>query len=200
MDNLEKTIKRCNVCGTNKLLTDFYQKYVGGAESTCKNCKNTATKERHRIIRTSWVGRNPYLLKARKKCSVCKKNRLSTLFYKSSQNLDGLYNECKSCSKERDRNRYPGRRDNRLLQSRHSYSSEKEECISHYGVKCYCCSESNLIFLTIDHINGGGNKHRKEIGTRLYRWLIKNNFPNGFQVSCMNCNWGKYLNKGVCPH
>lgn len=80
----------------------------------------------------------------------------------------------------------------------------KRAIFEHYGgnpPKCACCGETTLEFLTIDHVNGGGNKHRKEIGGggNFYRWLVKNDFPEGFQVLCMNCNWakGKY---GECPH
>jgi len=71
---------------------------------------------------------------------------------------------------------------------------------------CDCCKESNLKFLTIDHINGNGNKQRKELfgadgvaGSRFYSWLIKNNYPDGFQVLCMNCNFAKGI-YGNCPH
>jgi hypothetical protein len=28
----------------------------------------------------------------------------------------------------------------------------------------------------------------------------KHGYPEGFQVLCMNCNWGRYRNGGVCPH
>jgi ribosomal protein L40E len=45
--------------------------------------------------------------------------------------------------------------------------------------------------------------HRKALGSSslpLYRWLVKNGFPAGFQVLCRNCNWGKHANDGVCPH
>lgn len=71
-----------------------------------------------------------------------------------------------------------------------------------HGVRCACpgCDVADLRFLTIDHINGGGNKHAKEHGGHLYRWLEKNNYPNGFQVLCFNCNMGRAINGGVCPH
>ena len=66
---------------------------------------------------------------------------------------------------------------------------------------CACCGESAIEFLCMDHINGGGEKHRKEVGAgvKLYRWLIKNNYPEGFRVLCHNCNsaLGFY---GYCPH
>jgi len=66
---------------------------------------------------------------------------------------------------------------------------------------CNCCGEDIIQFLEIDHINGDGNKHRKELGyDRIEGWLIRNNFPEGFQVLCCNCNKGKQLNGGKCPH
>ncbi len=82
----------------------------------------------------------------------------------------------------------------------------KLKVIDHYsqGKKwCGCCGENHIEFLTIDHIFGGGGKHRKEIapqaGLSFYRWLIKNKYPDGFRVLCMNCNFslGKYR---YCPH
>lgn len=71
----------------------------------------------------------------------------------------------------------------------------------HYGWKCVCCGETMPEFLTIDHINGGGTKQRKETGGggEFYRWLIKNNYPDGFQTLCMNCNHAKG-HYGKCPH
>lgn len=74
----------------------------------------------------------------------------------------------------------------------------KKKAISHYGNVCNCCGEEILTLLNIDHINGGGRQHFH--GDKLYAWLIKNNFPEGFQVLCFSCNNGKYLNRGVCPH
>lgn len=75
--------------------------------------------------------------------------------------------------------------------------------LKHYSNEipfCECCNEKELLFLTIDHINGGGNKQKKETNNELVRWLIKNKFPEGFQILCMNCNLGKHLNGGICPH
>jgi len=80
------------------------------------------------------------------------------------------------------------------------------EVLIHYGgnpLKCACCGETIMEFLSIDHIEGGGTKHRKEIrknGIEFYWWLRKMEYPDGYQVLCMNCNWGKRMNNGVCPH
>jgi hypothetical protein len=76
----------------------------------------------------------------------------------------------------------------------------KELVFNHYGKVCACCGESNPIFLSIDHINGGGTKQRKSGERKICVWLFRNNFPSGFQTLCFNCNWGKHLNHGICPH
>ncbi len=71
----------------------------------------------------------------------------------------------------------------------------KKRIISYYSkstMKCKKCGFSDLRALSIDHLNGGGNNHLKEIKGGLYSWIIKNNFPKKmFQVLCMNCQWIK---------
>ena len=56
---------------------------------------------------------------------------------------------------------------------------------------CKDCSESDIRCLSIDHINGGGTQHRKITGGghKFYQWLKKNNFPEGYDTVCMNCNF-----------
>lgn len=90
-----------------------------------------------------------------------------------------------------------------------SNMSVRDEVYKHYGNICACCGETESKFLSIDHVNNDGAKHRKEIwtsasrrssGSHLYRWIIKNNYPDGFQLLCMNCNHGKSRNDGICPH
>lgn len=72
---------------------------------------------------------------------------------------------------------------------------------SNYDIKCNCCGEKELDFLSIDHINNDGNTHRKVVKEILYRWLYSNNFPPGFQILCMNCNMSKHKNKNhICVH
>lgn len=74
----------------------------------------------------------------------------------------------------------------------------KQEVYAHYGGGCRRCGFGDIRALSIDHINGGGNRHRKEIGrgNSFWRWLKKNNYPSGFQILCMNCQFIKrYENK-----
>ena len=87
---------------------------------------------------------------------------------------------------------------------------EKQVCIAAYGGKCACCEESNIGFLTMDHINGQGARHRKRLGmdkagtktgADFYRWLREQGYPKDeYQALCYNCNCGRQINGGVCPH
>lgn len=71
--------------------------------------------------------------------------------------------------------------------------TNKEIVINHYSKGkncCELCEETNKDVLSIDHIDGGGRKHSKEINrNNLYVWLRKNNFPMGFRILCMNCQF-----------
>ena len=51
-------------------------------------------------------------------------------------------------------------------------------------------------------LNNDGNIMRLVHGHsgKFYAWLKRNNYPSGFQILCMNCQWGKLRNNGVCPH
>ena len=76
---------------------------------------------------------------------------------------------------------------------------------------CRCCGENSFVeFLAIDHIAGkykmdsipelvkiGYSSGLKDY--RLINWLIKNDFPEGFQILCHNCNTAKGV-YGKCPH
>ena len=86
------------------------------------------------------------------------------------------------------------------------YKRIKTLILTHYGngrLQCICCGEKTYEFLTIDHINNNGNSERKIVrrtGHNLYRYLRKHKFPLGYQTLCFNCNSGKQINKGICPH
>jgi hypothetical protein len=72
------------------------------------------------------------------------------------------------------------------------------------GAFCRCCGESEISFLSLDHIAGDGASHRrmlnKQSSQNMYMWIKSQGFPPGFQVLCASCNLGKFLNNNVCPH
>jgi len=73
----------------------------------------------------------------------------------------------------------------------------KKEMIEAYGSRCALCGEDRLEFLTIDHVNGGGKKHRHSLGVSsgkrgFYMWLRKQGWPrDDYQLLCFNCNCSK---------
>ena len=65
-----------------------------------------------------------------------------------------------------------------------------------YGTSCACCGAS--ADLCIDHVDGNGGQHRLELygsrdvaGVRFWAWLIRQNFPPGYQVLCRSCGSSK---------
>lgn len=76
----------------------------------------------------------------------------------------------------------------------------KQRLIDGYGGACTCCGETAFEFLTLEHVNGDGKKHRREKFTRrVYLDVIDSGFSADYTILCMNCNFakGKY---GYCPH
>src|ERR1700722_13107874 len=65
--------------------------------------------------------------------------------------------------------------------------------LNYYGSKCQLCGENNLNLLSLDHIDGNGRQHRKEVlggvdsGTGFYKWVL-NNKPDNIRLLCYNCN------------
>ena len=140
-----------------------------------------------------------------KQCSKCRKFSPVEKFGNDKSRKDGLFTWCKNCvsqsgKKYRSKNK-------KWLSQRHKEDrlKIKMEVLGHYAggpLKCACCSELHIEFLGIDHINGKGMRHRKNIGgggAVLYRWLRKNNYPKGYRVLCNNCNGALGL-FGYCPH
>jgi hypothetical protein len=85
--------------------------------------------------------------------------------------------------------------------NRRNYLELRNAIFDAYGRKCVCCNESVPEFLSIDHINGGGNQERLKAGrgVRLWRILRKRGFPPGYRTLCYNCNNAIAYYK-ICPH
>ena len=146
------------------------------------------------------------------KCTKCGKVKKGSEFYKRTNG--NLQAECKLCTRTRSAKRYWSEKHDAIRQKENSSMKRKRArarnivFTAYGGYKCVCCGETEPSFLSIDHINndGGADFRRKNFGKRTsagchtYAWLIRNNFPEGFQVLCMNCQHGKRMNAGICPH
>jgi len=156
---------------------------------------------------------------ASKSCTRCGETKpLSEFYLMSYLRISGnvhkqQHPECKVCNRLRTRARYHSDQKASILAkdkiARQRRAIEMKALVfgAYGGYVCACCGETEKKFLSIDHINNDGAEFRRRIGGKrtaagyhTYRWLVLNGFPEGFQVLCMNCNHGKRMNKGVCPH
>ena len=176
---------KCRLCGEEKDASKFYTRGAQGKDDRCGEC----VAELMRLRRER--------LKAAETCSCCGGPK------------EERYVMCIAC-RLKERARRTGSKvadpETYRRKRREAHRRTKLKVLEAYGgCKCACCGETHMEFMTIDHINGGGEKHRKELiaqgrsGNPLYGWLIRNKFPAGFRVLCMNCNFaiGHF---GVCPH
>ena len=155
-----------------------------------------------------------------KRCPKCGKSLSVKKFHNHKNRKDGLATWCKNCRSQYAKEYYSKNKERYKRQKKEYYSKNKERInqqtkeyhrrtkigiLSHYAgkpPKCACCGESHIEFLGIDHINGKGTKHRREIaggGGNFYYWLKRNNYPTGYRVLCHNCNCALGF-FGYCPH
>ena len=148
-------------------------------------------------------------------CEMCKKHRAQ---YITDLRSKGTCLRCKSNPSAKGRTQCPKCLrlavtdiKQRRQQGEHLNWNQRlriETFKAYGGFQCICCGITEPMMLTIDHIKGHGNEHRKEClgikygniaGLKFYRWLRANGYPKGFQVLCFNCNCAKRRNGGVCP-
>jgi hypothetical protein len=125
---------------------------------------------------------------SKQKCYKCQGTE--NLFAIKAHGGKNTYYLCKPCNSA-DKKRYQ--------------DSGKKMVYEHYGGRCFCCGEDNIYFLSIDHVDNDGHTERWPNGSRitgvhLYRRIVKAGFPKKYQLLCMNCNFGKRMNNGICPH
>jgi len=101
-------------------------------------------------------------------------------------------------------NYYYLNKDEIYKKSKISNYKRKIDCFNAYGgCICKCCGEKEIGFLSLDHVeNDGADERRKLKKQNIYQYLKNNKYPDKhrYQVLCMNCQYGKKLNNGVCFH
>ncbi len=146
----------------------------------------------------------------RTECEKCWTKRNDRFFSLSSTAyLEGKCGQClrntakdglKTCSECLEKSRQHYKKKKHQIQKKNK--DLKLLIFDHYGHKCACCGENNTLLLNVDHINNDGNKHRLKVKNSLgvYKEIVDLKFPSSYQLLCWNCNMGKYLNGGICPH
>jgi len=72
--------------------------------------------------------------------------------------------------------------------------------IEFLGGVCECCGENNQKFLTFDHLNNDGRADRSDSAKRKMLRDILSEARTDIRILCFNCNCGRQINGGVCPH
>jgi hypothetical protein len=118
-------------------------------------------------------------------------------FHADAHHPDGLASLCKDC-RSAYRREYGAANKDRLTAANREYRRQvRAKVLGHYGTSCACCGAVKA--LTIDHVAGGGSRHRADLfggkrwDTHQFRlWLIREGFPAGYQTLCTRCNSSKF--------
>jgi hypothetical protein len=153
-------------------------------------------------------------------CRCCKLEKADKQFSPEPRNTDKLDSYCRSCRankrklfrvnnpekvKAKTKEIYYKHQDVLMEKAKNGHKNTKLEVFTRYSngtPTCKQCGFSDLRALSIDHINGGGLKHRRLLGisggSGFYHWLKRNNYPEGYQVLCMNCQYIKKETNKEC--
>jgi hypothetical protein len=116
-----------------------------------------------------------------KHCPKCKQDKPMSEWGVSRKSHDGLTSYCKEC-------RLKIKRKSRRQQKWNA--GLKLKVIRHYSneiARCSWCGYADIRALCVDHVNNDDIKH----SCNIYSWLFDNDYPTGFQVFCLNCDWIK---------
>jgi hypothetical protein len=161
----EPTAKYCGGCDQTKPLDDFQ------SDSSKRDGKNSRCR--------TCVSKKGKRYRAANRESILESGRR----YREA-NRDDL--------REQDRARHAAEPEKYRARYDDWHESLRDKVFGHYGRQCACCGSTEQ--LAIDHVNGGGGRHRAEVGPtsdRIYYWLVTNGFPSGFQTLCKSCNSSK---------
>lgn len=148
-----------------------------------------------------------------KGCSRCSCVLGLDEFHRDKSSSDGRYKYCKTCQNSyyrklyadkklaisnSDIRRYKGRL--RKVTALTIVCGGRPKCFYHSTLNC-CKDPYNIDYLTLDHLEGGGLKHRREIGcaggTRFYSWvnMNKEKAKDLLVCACMNAQFIRRYNE-----
>jgi hypothetical protein len=201
---------KCNLCGTDHIEFLCIDHVNNDGSIKRANKEHGTGRSLYKWLKEHGFPKTFQLL-----CFNC--NHLKHLLHNTSKKREypriGKTQVCSKCGEEKDLGQFYYRKDRNRHNTmciqchrQNDYDQKlKIEVMAHYSneIVCSCCGETNIDLLSIDHIEGLGNQHRRETGDgkglHFYRWLHTNNYPLGFQVLCLNCNFSEgYF--GYCPH
>lgn len=109
---------------------------------------------------------------------------------------------CRPCRKEDVKKWKAANREKVNANNREYAARVRREALEVLGLRCSCpgCTVDRYVFLSIDHINGGGQQERKAGSNphSRYKWIARNpeEARAKFQTLCFNCNQAKHFERG----
>lgn len=172
---VDSNFKRCKKCRDRDKNAKRRRRLRRSLENKCRDCNRTRTPDKSRC--ELCIKKIKKIKEKRQKEGLCRE--CNTFI------SDGV--RCESCTKNIAR----------------SLIKLRKKALNGLGGVCSCCGETEFLFLQIDHINNDGHIDRKNgiNSQQLARKVIRENYPSDkYQILCANCNIGKHLNGGTCPH
>jgi hypothetical protein len=176
-------MRTCRYCERDLPDDAFYPYDLAAGRTKCRDCKKSYVQARYRQRCLE------------RKCYYCGRGLADT--------DKKLCQVCKAARREAWDRKF---REPQKLYARRKRLERKLAAFNAYGgAVCRCCGETHVEFLSIDHVDGKGAEHRRQLGKRFasgknfYIWLKNHDYPPGFQVLCFNCNCARGF-FGQCPH
>ena len=196
----------CRICGEEKPIEQFSWKHKaqGTRQTVCKKCAAEETKAWREKVGPEGVRATNQRYYASSREIVLQQKK--DYYQRSKEDIKiarrRAYWRDPNKWREQARRYYWQNREDRLAKRRAYGRQIKLDALAAYGGSCVCCGETTEQFLTIDHIDGCTKEQRKRegLGTSFYLHLKKNGWPDGYQTLCFNCNMGRQINGGICPH
>lgn len=174
------------------------------ATKSCRKCKCELTKDNSH---EKMLLRKAYLCKECDKLIRAERRKRNKVRYAEKlaewkKNNPGMVKAARKRWKDKNPDKVKANIKRRMPRELNARIKKKDklklEVMTHYckgSPKCKC-GYNDIRALTIDHVDGDGAEHRREIGgggIKLYVWLKNNNYPDGFQILCMNCQFIKRM-------
>lgn len=176
-------MKECSICKTSKPLSDYRinERRKDQHDCYCRDCAITKyddyAKNKQEILKEK---RRVYRQNNKEAIKVSIRSWITRNRERYDEGLANYWKKTKKASNAKSKERL---------------KENKRGCIKLLGGRCNHCDETEIEFLTLDHINNDGAKERKNMHHKTLYRLINTGVisPDNYQVLCYNCNCKKQI-------
>ena len=136
-------------------------------------------------------------MEANKKCTKCGETKPLLEFYRARGGVGGRAARCRVCTLEY-MHEYQKKPKAKACQREYKMRVKSAAFNRIGGMRCALCGCDEMIFLTVDHADGNGVAHRKQLqgrgrgGGPVYSWIVKASDEElakwNLRILCYNCN------------